>query len=301
MKFIRQCSFFEYEAPALSSEMLHNALSQHVFSPCAPTAERSAGFETFPEILGGQFVVSSDSFHMMQYRIQTKSVPASLINAQLKDRIESIQLAESRKVKGKEKKELKEAIKDALMVRAFPKDSYIRFFVDTQHHRVLIESTGEKSIEEIVGLLIKHIPDLTLTPWSKKDIQAASVLKSLFIGEHEAQVDESIFGEEIKLSGGIDGSLIHYKKMNLWHPSIYTTIEEHPFVEVSMHHDNVSFTFLPQTLQFKGINAKDMLDEHKESLKEIEDPILLVQTMLVLQQGLMTELFDYMNGLLETA
>lgn len=301
MKLLRSCTYYTNEQPiTLSLSGLIEAVQKHaLFQPCNGADERKEGFDLLSEDEGGSFAYETEGLYVLRYRVQTKLLPGSVVNDELRKRIQAIQTAESRKVAGKEKKELKEQIKIELLSKAFTKDGFTYVYIDTVHQNVVIESASQKQCDNVIGALVRIAPDLTLKPWNV-DESAANTLKNLFLAEHEAQPEHSLFGDEIRLQGGVDGS-IHYKKVNLWHPSIFTTIEEHPLTEISMVMEDVTFTFIPQTCQWKGINTSAIMDEHKESFKEMEHAILRTEATMLLQRDLTQRLFQHMHDLLVTS
>lgn len=298
MKLLRACTYYVNEQPlTLSLSGLIEAAQKHaLFQPCTGSDERKEGFDLLPEEEGGSFAYEVEGLYVLRYRVQSKLLPGSVVNDELRKRMHAIHVAEGRKVGGKEKKELKEQIKIELLSKAFTKDGFTYVYIDTHNNNIVVESTSQKQCDSVISALIKMIPDMVAKPWNVEE-SAANTLKNLFLKEHEEQPEHSIFGDEIRLQGGVDGS-IHYKKVNLWHPSIFTTIEEHPLTEISMIMDDVTFTFIPQTCQWKGINTSTMMEEHKESFKEMEHALLRTEATMLLQRDLTQRLFTYMSSLL---
>jgi recombination associated protein RdgC len=105
---------------------LESALQDNAFVDCKPTEAARSGWIP-PAKHTDQLVQYVQGAWLMRFRVQTRTVPAAEVKKALAERVEQIEKAESRKVGGKEKRQLKDDIIMDLLPRIFSKnkDTYI--------------------------------------------------------------------------------------------------------------------------------------------------------------------------------
>ena len=108
------------------------------YAPGSPSQEKSIGWveprgqEHGPlvESVGGQWVV--------EFMVETKAVPGSVVRRKLDERCAQIEATTGRKPGKKEKRDLKEDITHELLPMAFARFSRIAVWIDPTEHRLVI-------------------------------------------------------------------------------------------------------------------------------------------------------------------
>lgn len=139
-----------------------------VFTPCAPTQERSVGFvpprgEGYGyrvELVNGQLI--------LKLMTEVKSVPGPVVKRAVEDKVAQITQVTGRKPGKKETRELQEDARLALLPMAFAKQAASLVWIDPAARWLVIDAASPANADEVVTQLIKHIPGLTVSPINTK-------------------------------------------------------------------------------------------------------------------------------------
>jgi recombination associated protein RdgC len=144
-----------WQAPALPE--LDQRLAGARFIECGATQPESAGWvaprgdkhAALAESIGGQIV--------LKLCTETKAVPGSVVKTQVQAQLDSIEEQTGRRPKGKQAKELKEAVVHALLPRAFPKRSDTLVWLDPVARFVWVGAGSVKRADAVVSRLIEWL------------------------------------------------------------------------------------------------------------------------------------------------
>ncbi|MFZ9035480.1 MAG: recombination-associated protein RdgC [Francisellaceae bacterium] len=177
--WFKNLAVFEFIEPIeLDAEQIEERLADHRFVPCGSTVPQSMGWIS-PAGKEGQLIYSANGYHLMAFQVQDKIVPAGVIKEQLDEKVEEIELKESRRIKKKEKDQLKEEIYQSLLPRAFTRSNVIYGYIDTRGGWLVVNAASSKKAElftlnlrKALGSLKIRIPELMpvgmlLTHWIK--------------------------------------------------------------------------------------------------------------------------------------
>ncbi len=142
-----------WDAPALPE--LDERLAGARFIECGATQPESAGWvaprgdkhAALAESVGGQIV--------LKLCTETKAVPGSVVKTQVQAQLDSIEQQTGRRPKGKQAKEVKEAVVHALLPRAFPKRSDTLVWLDPKAGYVWLGAGSTKKADAVVTRLIE--------------------------------------------------------------------------------------------------------------------------------------------------
>ena len=139
------------------------ALDGARFVECGASQESSSGWieprgeahGPLLENVGGQLII--------RLKTETKTVPGAVITRRAKERAEQIEASTGRKPGKKEISEIKEDIKQELLLVAFAKQSTTLVWIDPVANRLVIDAASSAKVDEVVTLLVKSIEGLALT------------------------------------------------------------------------------------------------------------------------------------------
>ena len=111
--------------PAWSQTLteIEEGLGKQRFEPCGPSQEKSAGWVEPRGEANGPLVESIGGQWLVEYMIESKQVPGSVVRRKLDERCAQIEATTGRKPGKKEKKELKEDITLELLPMAFTRSA----------------------------------------------------------------------------------------------------------------------------------------------------------------------------------
>ncbi|MDD2721448.1 MAG: recombination-associated protein RdgC [Gallionella sp.] len=159
-------NIFIYRLPAdsaLSAEWLQEKLAQKPLLPCSGLDKQSRGWVS-PRG-NDRLVHVSNQQLLFALGIEQKLLPASIINRFAKERIADIEAQQGYKVGRKQSKEIKEAIAEELLPRAFAVQRTTYAWLDAAHGLLVIDAASSTRAEELLEFLIKTVDDLpTIKP-----------------------------------------------------------------------------------------------------------------------------------------
>lgn len=163
----------------IDPQALEEALQAAVFVECGASQEKSAGWISprnekngaLLEIIGGQLIV--------RLMLQSKAVPASAINKELDRRCALTEDQTGRKPGKKERRDMKDDIKLALLPNAFTKESSILAWIDRDNKSLVIDTTTQSRSDVVITALIAAIPGLMIQPVNTKVSPVAAMAQWL--------------------------------------------------------------------------------------------------------------------------
>lgn len=148
-----------YRMPArwgMTAEALAEQLGPHAFAPGSGLQELSIGWvaprEGDPSLVG-----SVNGQLLLTLRQEKKLLPAKVVAQVLKQRAEQLEETEGFKPGRKRLKELKEAVRDELLPRAFALSSDTRVWIDPTAGWLVVDAASTAKADDVFGLLVKAI------------------------------------------------------------------------------------------------------------------------------------------------
>jgi len=178
-----------WEPPALTE--IEDRLSGARFVECGATQPLSAGWvaprgdkhAALAESLGGQLV--------FRLCTETKAVPGSVVKTQLQAQLEAIEQQTGRRPKGKQAKELKEAVVHALLPRAFPRRTDTLVWLDPAARTLWVGAGSTKKADGVVTQLIELLGGGLKLSLLQTSLSPATAM-SMWLTEKEAPAGFSV-------------------------------------------------------------------------------------------------------------
>lgn len=142
---------------------VEEAMKADEFHPCGSSQEKSVGWVPPRGQEHGAFIESVQGHHIARLVIETKSVPASELAKAVDARCAQIEATTGRKPGKKERREIKDDAKQALLPQAFPKRKDVRVWIDVQAARVVLDTASQSVADDVVtqlariGFVVLHI------------------------------------------------------------------------------------------------------------------------------------------------
>lgn len=142
-----------------NAEQFMTRLEPLLFQPAAPSMASSMGWVPSVDEDGAPLVRMLNGHVMLCLQIEEKVLPATVIRYELEQKIKEIQVAENRKVRPKEKLDLRDDIILTLLPRAFSKFTKIYGYIDTKNQWLVLGTTNPKKTENFLSMLKKSITE----------------------------------------------------------------------------------------------------------------------------------------------
>jgi recombination associated protein RdgC len=156
------------------------------FVECGASQEKSIGWVEPRGEAHGPLVESVAGQLILKLMIETRGLPASVINRKAKERVAHIEASTGRKPGKKETREIKDDIKLELMPMAFSKESSVFVWIDPQSSLLVIDAGSQGRADEVVTMLVKSLAGLAVTLLDTKLSPTAAMSEWLITQEPPA-------------------------------------------------------------------------------------------------------------------
>jgi recombination associated protein RdgC len=141
---------------------LDEVLGKAQFVECGASQEKSVGWVEprghahgpMVEVIGGQW--------LLKLMVEVKVVPGSVIKRKVQDQLDHIEATTGRKPGKKEKREISEEARLALLPMAFSKQSSVQVWVDPAAGLLLTDAGSQAKADEVMTWLIKAVDGLVV-------------------------------------------------------------------------------------------------------------------------------------------
>lgn len=246
----------------MTQEQVEAALQRSRFAPCAATQEKSVGWieprgqahGPLVEVVGGQW--------LLQQMVETRSVPASVVKRKVEERVQQIEASTGRKPGKKEKRDLAEDARQALLPQAFTKQSRLRVWIDPAQARLVLDAASQARADEAITALVTAIDGLAMEPIDTQT--APSTAMAQWLSTHDAPPGFSVDREcELKASDE-SRAVVRYTRhaLDTEEVSGHISMGKLPTRLAMTWNDRVSFV-LTDALQLKKLALLDVVLEDK--------------------------------------
>jgi recombination associated protein RdgC len=199
--------------------------------------------------------------------VEQKLLPASIINRFTKERVLDIEAQQGYKVSRKELKNIKEAITQELLPRAFAIQRATYAWLDPLNGRLIIDAASSAKADELLEQLGKTLGDLPVKPLHTKLAPVAAMTD--WLAGDNAPAGFSIDRELELRASGESKATVRYAHHALEGSEIHTHIAAGKrATRLGMTwNDRISFV-LTEQLQIKRLEFLDIIKEESTTLAE---------------------------------
>lgn len=174
----------EHWEPPTAAE-IENRLSVGRFVACGATQAEAAGWvaprsekhAALAEDIAGQLV--------LRLCVETRAVPGGVVKTQLQAQLDAIEQQTGRRPKGKQARELKDAVVHALLPRAFPKRAETVVWLDRDARVVWVGAASAKRADAVLTRLIEALGGGLKLDLLQTELSPATAM-SMWLAEKEA-------------------------------------------------------------------------------------------------------------------
>ncbi len=247
----------------IAPETLETNLSQQALQPCSGLETQRLGWlppkadgEPFVHVLGSQMLISLGA--------EKKLLPATVINQVAKARAIEAEEQQGYKPGRKQMKQIKEAVTDELLPRAFVVRRKTYAWIDPQDKWLVIDAANSAKADELVEMLIKSLDGIAFEP-VKTNSSATSAMTNWLAGGDLSSTFTVDRDCELRASGE-ERATVRYVRHTLETEEISKHIKAGKEVtKLAMTwSDKLSFV-MHENLQLKRIAPLDLIKEQADS------------------------------------
>ncbi|MCP4283307.1 MAG: recombination-associated protein RdgC [Gammaproteobacteria bacterium] len=293
--WFRNLQIYQLSSPfELSPEALHDKLSAKPSRECGNMELASYGWEA-PLGRHGELLTHAVSHcTMICMRREEKVLPAAVVNQQLSQRISDLEEAEGRKVRRREKGEIKDEIFLDLLPKAFTKTILTYAYIDSKDGWLLVDAASPKRAEELISMLRETLGTLPLRPL-EVSYSPAKAMTAWLQGEQLPQA--FVIGDECELRDPAEeGGMVRCRRQDLEGSEIAGHLKAgKEVIKMSMEwHEKLSFV-LTEELAVKRLKFLDLIQEAAAE-SEAEDEATRFDVDFALMS---LELSQFISGLVK--
>ncbi|UOF76783.1 recombination associated protein [Caudoviricetes sp.] len=192
---------------------LEEALAFMPFQPCGAGEEKRVGWIPPRGQAHGLLVESVGGQWMLRFMAETRAVPAAVIQRRVQEVCEHIEATSGRKPGKKERRDLKEEAKAALLPQAFPRQQSVWVWLDPTSQLLMLDTSSSARADDILTALVKLLDGFVAEPLKTSTSPAAAM--STWLAEQTSPACFTI-GQECELkSYGKGTPSVRYKSVPL--------------------------------------------------------------------------------------
>lgn len=264
-----------------------NKLNEKVFRPCSPTDAVSVGWAKPAEFLEeNNLVYRIGQYDLIALKTESKVLPSASINKILTEKITEIESREQRRVKGRERSDLKDQIIHELLPRALSKESVTMAYIDRVKHQIVVNASSASAAEKLLSHLRKTIGSLPVVPLAVENNVPGTMTSWI----RDSFPEGFVPGNSASISTDEDG-VIKLKNIDLLSQDVRSHIDAGGrMTKIALTwEDKVAFD-LDASLAIKRIRLLDLFNENRD--EEYDSPATLFEADLTLFAGGMAELIE---------
>lgn len=257
--------FYFEEAITLTAEELQQQFATMTFRPCGAHDWFSQGWIAPIAETADVLAHSSNNCIFFMLCKQEKLLPAKTIRDAIANKVNKIELDQSRRVGKREKNDLKEQVVHDLLPRAFTQNTETAAYLDLTHQWLMIDTPSRKKAEEFVSFLRTCVDTLPVVPLMTPQPPVESMTMWL---KNRRPPKPFTFGEDCKLIAG-EGESVTCKQLDLLSTEVQEHLRAGKLVQqlALQWNDRVAFV-LDDKLTIRRIKLLDIIQEQYEHLAD---------------------------------
>ncbi len=255
----------------LSPEQLHEQLLTRQSRACGALESATLGWDRPLGREGSLLTHAAGNCIMLCARREEKVLPAAVVREQLGEKIAQLEEAEGRKIRRREKEELKDGIMLELLPQAFSKSTRVFAYIDQRNGWLVVDAVSAKRAEELIGLLRETLGSFPVTPLEVVQSPAAVMTGWL---EGQPLPVEFQLGDECELRDPMeDGGIVRCRRQDLTGDEIKAHLKAgKQLVRVALEwHERLALV-LAEDLSIRRLKFLDVIQEEAAEA-EAEDAV----------------------------
>ncbi|MGI9132727.1 MAG: recombination-associated protein RdgC [Rhodoferax sp.] len=243
---------------------LEAALERARFVECSAQQDKSVGWSAprgvdhaaLVEVVAGQW--------LLKLMIEVKVLPTAVVKRRVQEHIAQIEASSGRKPGRKERRDLAEDARLALLPQAFTKQSCVMLWADPRSGRLVTDAGSQAKADEAITWLVKAVDALLVQPIDTHSAPATAM--ALWLSEREAPPGFGIDRECELKAADASGAVVRYTRHAI------DTEEVSRHIELGKVPTRLALTWasrvslvLTQTLQLKKVTFLETVFEHAET------------------------------------
>lgn len=280
-----------------SEQALSDRLAPSAFHPCGAYAERSSGWEPPAGDAAPQLARRIEGADLLRLRSQSRILPAAAIEDALEERVEEYRSRTHEEPSRRERRRLKQQIRDELLPKALLKSERTQGLVLGAERLIAIDTLSAPRAEHFLEQLRAPLGSLEVVPLEFRE-PFSDLLMRIFLGDAPRGF---VLGTECRMQDPADArATVRCSDMDLADPSVRRHVNDGMrLTHLGVEFGNVLSCVIDHT---GGIGKLKLLgmDEAKDEAGD-DDPLALLDAQLALLAGTLRQLIAAIAAALGSA
>jgi recombination associated protein RdgC len=298
--WFKNLHIFRFLKPfTLSADELHEQLSTATFQPCGKMDMISIGFVPPLGRETESLVHSANNCFIFTARKEEKILPASVVRDFVNDKVEELEAQQMRKVRKREKDDIREEVLFDLIPRAFTRSSYLHAYIDVTQGLLLIDTSSGKKADEFTSFLRQTLGSLPVVSPQLQKVPT-NVMTQWLVNQDHSPPDFELADACVLTDLNQEGAVVNCKRQDLLAEEIHAHLEAGKVVtRLALEWNERLGIVLDNELLIRRIQTLDLLqaDSNDSELETPEQKFEADFAMMTVEfAALMTRIFEVFGG-----
>lgn len=251
------------ESLNIDADELQQQLTQFAFRHCGKQELATMGWVS-PLQGGKELLHAANGRFWLTLKKQERLLPASVINAELDEKVAQIEQETGSPVGKKAKQDLKQEIMHRLLPQAFTKNSFLHGVICPAENLVMVDSSADGKAETFLAMLRKAMGSLPVVPLGKTSIASELThwLQDNAIPKDIELMDEAEFKDVSE-----EASIVRCKNQDLTSEEMLNHINNGKLVQkIAIKWEDTLTAILQEDVSVKRIKFTDVVQEQNDDI-----------------------------------
>jgi recombination associated protein RdgC len=246
-----------------TEEDIEQKLQEYKFRQCGSQELASMGWAA-PFNQGKALLHATGGRIWITLKKQERILPATVVNAELADKVAQIENETGSPVGKKAQQDLKQEIIHRLLPQAFTKNSYTHGFISTKDKLVVVDSAADGKAEAFLAMLRKALGSLPVVPLARQSVQGQL---TAWLKDGSAPSDIKVLEEAELKALEEDGAIIRCKNQDLYCEEITNHLEAGKLVQkIAVEWSETLSAIIQEDLSIKRLKFTDLIKEQNDDI-----------------------------------
>lgn len=271
-----------------TAEDLASALEEYRRKPVGPQELSRSGFDAPLRKHSDELVHAANGCLLVCLGLEEKILPGAVVKERVEERAEAIEQEQSRKVRKKEKDEIKEQVMLEMLPNCFTKTTRTYGYVDTANNLLVVDAGSAKKAEDFASNIRKAIGSLKARPIAVEN--SPTLFMTAWLKDQESKPAYFRLGADASLTDpGEDAGKINIKNLDLTSEEINNHLDAGMVVnQLSLHFEDKMGFSLKDDLSIKSIKYGEVMNEELDNM-DLEDPASKFDATFTISSGILAE------------
>ena len=254
--WFKSASLFVLDGFKHDQESLDALLQDKAFTPCNKRQLNSYGWVA-PMAEGEQLAYPSSDMLLLKARFEERVLPPAVIAEHMAQKIAALEQKLDRKIRGREKLDIRDNIVIELTAQAFTKSSYAHLLIIPSKRLLVVDQTSAKRVDQCTSLLRDSIGSLSIKP-VRTAVDPTRLFTRWIKGTRKTPDDVTVGTNCVIQSEDSASAVVRCKNRDLFSDEIRALAgASEQVTQLAMEAETISFTLSDEFIfsQIKSLNT----------------------------------------------